>query len=198
MIKTKSMLKTFLEEDKKVFDEYINNNFKSAFFLRLTNDHLFVIRKYIVLLRKTQYYYYMKERAYAGGCKHYLNIVFYTYYTYRKNRVGNKLGFYIPASADIGKGLLIYHHGGLIINGTAKIGDHAKFHGNNCVGNSGNDTKAPIVGNDVEFGFGASAIGNIKIDHGAVIGAGAVVVHSTDKENQILIGVPATKRNKKL
>lgn len=133
-----------------------------------------------------------------GGCKHYLSIVFYTYYTYRKNRVGNKLGFYIPASADIGKGLLIYHHGGLIINGTVKIGDHAKFHGNNCVGNSGNDTKAPIVGNDVEFGFGASAIGNIKIDHGAVIGAGAVVVHSTDKENQILVGVPATKRNKKL
>lgn len=134
----------------------------------------------------------------GGGKKHYLSIVFYTYYTYRKNRVGNKLGFYIPASADIGKGLLIYHHGGLIINGTAKIGDHAKFHGNNCVGNSGNDTKAPIVGNDVEFGFGASAIGNIKIDHGAVIGAGAVVVHSTDKENQILIGVPATERNKKL
>ena len=33
MIKTKSMLKTFLEEDKRVFDEYINNNFKSALFL---------------------------------------------------------------------------------------------------------------------------------------------------------------------
>ncbi len=198
MIKTKSMLKTFLDEDQRVFDEYINNNFKSALFLRLTKDHLFAIRKYIVLLRKAQYYYYMKEKNLYGGCKHYLNIVFYTYYTYRKNRVGNKLGFYIPASADIGKGLLIYHHGGLIINGTVKIGDHAKFHGNNCVGNSGNDTKAPIVGNDVEFGFGASAIGNIKIDHGAVIGAGAVVVHSTDKENQILIGVPAKKRNKKL
>ncbi len=67
MIKTKSMLKTFLEEDKRVFDEYINNNFKSALFLRLTKDHLFAIRKYIVLLRKTQYYYYMKEKAYAVG-----------------------------------------------------------------------------------------------------------------------------------
>ena len=153
--------------------------------------HSFIAKSSILLL-------YERKKLYGGGCKHYLNIVFYTYYTYRKNRVGNKLGFYIPASADIGKGLLIYHHGGLIINGTVKIGDHAKFHGNNCVGNSGNDTKAPIVGNDVEFGFGASAIGNIKIDHGAVIGAGAVVVHSTDKENQILIGVPAKKRNKKL
>lgn len=99
--------------------------------------------------------------------------------------MGNKLEFYIPASADIGKGLLIYHHGGLIINGTVKIGDYANFHGNNC------------VGDDVEFGFGASAIGNIKIDNGTVIGAGAVVVHSTDKENQVLIGVPATKTDKK-
>ena len=127
-----------------------------------------------------------------GGYRRCLNIFFYTYYTYRKNRVGNKLGFYIPASADIGKGLLIYHHGSLIINGTTKIGDYAKFHGNNCIGNSGSDKKAPIIGDNVEFGFGASAIGNIKIDNGTVIGAGAVVVHSTDKENQVLVGVPAT------
>ena len=49
----------------------------------------------------------------------------------------------------------------------------------------------------LKFGFGASAIGNIKIDNDTVIGAGAVVVHSTDKENQVLIGVPATKTDKK-
>lgn len=61
------MLKTFLDEDKRVFDEYINNNFKSALFLRLTKDHLFAIRKYIVLLRKAQYYYYMKEKKLYGG-----------------------------------------------------------------------------------------------------------------------------------
>lgn len=194
MIETKSVLRTFLEEDKRVFDKYINDNFRSATFLKITKDHLFEIRKYIVLLRKTQYYYCMKEKAYMGGDKNYINIFLYIYYTYRKNRVGNKLGFYIPASAEIGKGLLIYHHGGLIINGTAKIGDYAKFHGNNCIGNSGNDVKAPIIGNNVEFGFGASAIGNIKIDNGTVIGAGAVVVHSTDKENQVLIGVPAIRK----
>ena len=115
-------------------------------------------------------------------------------FTYRKNRIGNKLGFYIPASAEIGKGLLIYHHGEIIINGTAKIGDYAKFHGNNCIGNSGNNVNAPIVGENVEFGFGASAIGNIKINNGTVIGAGAVVVHSTNKENQILVGIPALEK----
>ena len=32
MIRTKSMLKNFLEEDKRVFYEYINNNFKSSLF----------------------------------------------------------------------------------------------------------------------------------------------------------------------
>lgn len=62
MISTKSMLNTFLEEDKRIFYEYINQNFKSCFFLKLTKDHLFEIRKYIILLRKTQYYYFMKEK----------------------------------------------------------------------------------------------------------------------------------------
>lgn len=65
MINSKSMLNAFLEEDKKVFYDYINNNFKSSSFLRVTKDHLFEIRKYIVLLRKTQYYHYMKENG--GG-----------------------------------------------------------------------------------------------------------------------------------
>ena len=57
MIETKKMLKIFLDEDKRVFDEYIKNNFKSSLFLKLTRDHIYEIRKYIVLLRKTQYYY---------------------------------------------------------------------------------------------------------------------------------------------
>ena len=47
---------------------------------------------------------------------------------------------------------------------------------------------------NIEFGFGASAIGNIKINNGTVIGAGAVVVHSTNKENQILVGIPALEK----
>ena len=141
MIETKKMLKIFLDEDKRVFDEYIKNNFKSSLFLKLTRDHIYEIRKYIVLLRKTQYYYCMKEKN-----KKFMNLFLYVLFTYRKNRIGNKLGFYIPASAEIGKGLLIYHHGEIIINGTAKIGDYAKFHGNNCIGNSGNNVNAPIVG----------------------------------------------------
>ncbi len=62
MIETKKMLKIFLDEDKRVFDEYIKNNFKSSLFLKLTRDHIYEIRKYIVLLRKTQYYYCMKEK----------------------------------------------------------------------------------------------------------------------------------------
>lgn len=189
MIETKKMLKIFLDEDKRVFDEYIKNNFKSSLFLKLTRDHIYEIRKYIVLLRKTQYYYCMKEKN-----KKFMNLFLYVLFTYRKNRIGNKLGFYIPASAEIGKGLLIYHHGEIIINGTAKIGDYAKFHGNNCIGNSGNNVNAPIIGENVEFGFGASAIGNIKINNGTVIGAGAVVVHSTNKENQILVGIPALEK----
>lgn len=192
MIKDKKELKQIIEEDKRVFDEYVNQNYRSSMFLKLTKDHLYENFKYVMLLRKTQYYYFRCNTL--GGGRRYFNIAFYTYYTRKKNRMGNKLGFYIPASAEIGKGLLIYHHGTLIINGNAKIGKYAKFHGNNCIGNSGISTKVPKIGDNVELGFGASIIGNVKIDNNTTIGAGAVVVHSTDKENETLVGVPARKK----
>ena len=59
MIKDKKELKQIIEEDKRVFDEYVNQNYRSSMFLKLTKDHLYEIFKYVMLLRKTQYYYFI-------------------------------------------------------------------------------------------------------------------------------------------
>ena len=90
-----------------------------------------------------------------------------------------------------GKGLHIWHYGSIIINGYAKIGENCTLHGQNCIGNNGKSNEAPVIGNNVDIGAGASIIGNIKIADEIVIGAGAVVNKSFFRKGAILVGIPA-------
>lgn len=184
MIKSKDELRDYLREDKLVFEQYVKENFKSLLFLKITNDHVVKCYKYVVLYRKTQYYKYVSEKRKTA-------LLQYVYYTFRKNCLGNKLGFYIPATADIGPGLIIYHHGNIIINGNVTIGRGCKLHGSNCIGNGGTNQKTPCIGDNVDFGFGSSVVGGVKIANGTVIGAGAVVVKDQNMENATIMGIPA-------
>lgn len=161
MISNKRELREYLQEDKNVFNQYIAGNYRSNLFLKVTKGHLYAINKYVKLLRKNQYYY-VQSQVNEGG---YLMTALYAYYARKKNILGNQLGFYIPASVEIGKGILIFHHD------------------DNCIGNTGSVRETPLNGNNVEFGFGASVIGVIEIIDGTRIGAGATVVRSTTKEN---------------
>lgn len=110
-----------------------------------------------------------------------------------RNYYGKKMN--IEASTgNIGKGLLIYHSGGLIINSASVIGEDVHFHGANCVGNSGETNGGcPRIGNNVIIGVGAKIIGDIDIADGITIGAGAVVVKSFMEPNITIAGVPAKK-----
>lgn len=82
-------------------------------------------------------------------------------------------------------------HDNVVVFG--KIGENCVFHGNNVVGNkrTGASTEIPTIGNNVDIGFGAMIIGNVKIADNCVIGAGAVVTKSCEKEGSVLVGVPA-------
>ena len=115
------------------------------------------------------------------------------YYTKKKNKLGNKLGFYIGGDVfDVG--LVLFHHGTIIVNGNAVVGKNCKLHGNNCIGNNGKDSCAPILGDTIDIGFGASIIGNVKLASNIKIGAGAVVTKSFSEEGITLVGVPAHKK----
>lgn len=90
----------------------------------------------------------------------------------------------------IGKNVRICHDNVVIFG---NIGENCVFHGNNVVGNkrTGASTEIPKIGNNVDIGFGAMIIGDVTIADNCVIGAGAVVTKSCEKEGSVLVGVPA-------
>ena len=98
--------------------------------------------------------------------------------------------------ADIGKGLLILHPSiGVVINGSAKIGENLTLTGGNCLGARKKLYPGDfIIGNNVSFGANAVALGPVIIGNYVNIGAGAVVIKDAP-DNAVLVGVPAVNIN---
>lgn len=170
-----------LKYEKKLYFK----NYKHYLLSKLTKDHNYYLWRYLVYLRR--------EEATNSKVLKYIN-------RRKKNILGSKLGILIYAGS-CGKGLQIWHYGSIVINGYAKIGDNCILHGQNCIGNNGKivgDVSAPVIGNNVDIGVGASIIGNIYIADNVKIGAGAVVLHSCYTPGATLVGIPAreVKKNK--
>ncbi len=151
------------------------------------NDERYLIWKYLVLLRKEEYFC-LKKDFFSRARKQ--------FYTSRKNRLGNMISIKI-LPGYCGKGLNI-HHTGIIINGY--VGEDCVFHGRNVIGNNsmgnGNSSEIPHIGNKVDIGVGANIIGSVVIADGIKIGANALVNKSFDKPNAVLVGVPAKELQK--
>ncbi|MBM6699646.1 serine acetyltransferase [Bifidobacterium pullorum subsp. saeculare] len=185
-IVTRGDLKRFLDVERTF---YIPRNRQKRWYLYLTNDIQVQIWRFQKRLRVGEYWFNNRHRSLF----HYLIFL----WKYRmKNNAGGRLGISIAENCcDIG--LRIYHEG-IIINGHARIGKNLHLHGRNCIGNRGmtgvKDEKnwaTPVIGDNVEFGMGATAIGGITIADDVTIGAGAVVVKSCSCQGGTLIGVPA-------
>jgi len=128
-------------------------------------------------------FYCAKSNLFAKICR--------VYFRYKKNKYARRIG--IDASTqNIGKGLLIYHSHGIVINGRSILGENVHLHGNNCIGNTGKGhSECPIIGNNVTIGVGAKVIGGIKIADNIKIAAGAIVVHSFTEPGVTIGGIPA-------
>lgn len=151
------------------------NNWKKFLKYRLLREHEFYLYKFQKYLRA-------EEKA--------TNI--FSKYIYRmiKNRLGAKLGIYIPAGV-FDEGLHIWHYGNIIVNAESKVGKNCMLHGDNCIGNNGKVFGCPTIGDNVDVGTGAKIIGEIYIANGVKIGAGAVVINDCYTENVTIVGVPA-------
>jgi serine O-acetyltransferase len=100
-------------------------------------------------------------------------------------------GIELPCEAEVGRGFIIDHFGGIVISGYAKFGDDCRIRNGVVVGlRHVNDKSAPVVGNNVEIGAGAKLLGPIRIGDNVVIGANAVVLCDVPG-NSIAVGVPA-------
>ncbi|MDO5843882.1 MAG: serine acetyltransferase [Methanocorpusculum sp.] len=182
MIKSKSDLREYLEEDRKAL------GIKRKHYRLFLDVVLNPIWKYEILLRKAEYY---KNNPSLKN-----KLLFYIY-SYRKQKLGLKCNFTVPLNV-CGKGLNLAHIGPIIINGNAKIGDYCRIHvGVNIGTKAGFSGKAPSIGNNVYIGPGAKLFDEITIADNIAIGANAVVNKSFLEPNIAIAGVPAKKINDK-
>lgn len=108
------------------------------------------------------------------------------------NRFAKECGFVI-GDGVLGEGVTFYHRGNIIINNQARVGDGCVFHGSCCIGNSHPGSKCPIIGKNVDIGYGAVLLGDIRIADNIIIGANSVVTKSFDEPGIVIAGVPARK-----
>ena len=106
-------------------------------------------------------------------------------------------GIELPCEAVIGRNFVIDHFGGIVISGYARFGDNCRIRNGVVVGLSRvEDPIAPVIGNNVDIGTGATLLGRITIGDNVLIGANAVVVRDVPA-NHIAVGVPARVKPRK-
>ena len=107
-------------------------------------------------------------------------------------------GIEIHPGATIGRRFFIDHGMGVVIGGTAEIGDDVMLYQGVTLGGSElvQRKRHPTIGNGVMIGAGAKVLGPITIGEGSAIGANAVVTKSAPP-NSILTGIPAKIRPRK-
>jgi serine O-acetyltransferase len=98
-------------------------------------------------------------------------------------------GISLPLEAPIGPGLRIYHFGNIFIHCTV-IGRNCTLRQGVTIGNRVADGPVPVVEDDVEFGAYAQVLGDVRIGHGAKIGAMSVVLCDVPA-GATAVGVPA-------
>lgn len=180
MIQSKQDLIEYLDADNHWL---LPNNTKEQIIQRIASDPARVLRRYLSYLRKQEYY---MNTAHGNKLKQYLAL----YYEGKKNRLGMYLGIEIGPNV-FGKGLNLYHSGSIIINPGVRAGEGCSLHGANCIGNNGLTQEAPVLGNNVDIGYGAVIIGNVTIADNIKIGANAVVNRSITEPGCTVAGVPA-------
>ena len=160
-----------LQYEKKLYFR----DFKHYLISRITHEDNYLVWKFVKYLRR-------EEAA--------PNKLIAYYWRRKKNDLGSKLGFLVYAG-NFGKGLHMWHHGMTFISGEAKIGENCTLHGQACLATDLSGTKAPVLGNNVDVGYGAIVIGDVYIADDVRIGAGAVVTKSCYEKGATLVGVPA-------
>ena len=103
-----------------------------------------------------------------------------------------RYGADIHPAARVGRRLTIDHGVGVVIGGTAIIGDDCLIYQGVTLGMTGKHAgkRHPTLGDDVMVGANAVVLGNINVGSGAKVGAGAVVVCDVDCGDTV-VGVPA-------
>jgi serine O-acetyltransferase len=99
-------------------------------------------------------------------------------------------GVRIPKNCMIGKGLRIWHFGGIFINPNTVIGEYCTMRQGVTMGNVHNGEEAPTIGDNVEIGAYAQILGDIHIGNNCRIGALTLVIDDMP-DNSTAVGQKA-------
>lgn len=169
--------------NKKDYIAYIKADLSNADYKGDLKDRLFNSTwRFLRLLRLEEYYI---------NCKHSkFDKIWCLLIKLRRKRIGERLGFTIPANV-CGKGLSLPHVGTIVINGRVRIGDNCRIHVCVNIGADKVTSEVPVLGDNVYIAPGAKIFGNIEIGSNVIIGANAVVNRPFPEGNCTLVGVPA-------
>ncbi len=97
-------------------------------------------------------------------------------------------GALIGRNAEFGKGFVMLHSIGIVINSDVVGGDNIVMEHGVTIG--AERRISPLLGNNIFIGAGAKIIGGIRVGNNVKIGANAVVVKDVP-DNVTVVGVPA-------
>jgi serine O-acetyltransferase len=100
-------------------------------------------------------------------------------------------GIDIHPGATIGTGFFIDHGTGVVIGGTAIVGDDVTIYQGVTLGGTSlaRSKRHPTLGNNVTVGSGAAVLGDITVGDNVKIGANSVVVKDVPP-NSTVVGIP--------
>ena len=178
-------------ESKKEYYEFLKMdalaNYRTSINAKVIGDYIW---KYIITLRKRQYYSSLiKNGKWIGKILYKINDINF-------KRLGIKLGFSIY-SLNIGKGLSLPHYGTIVVNSQTVIGNNCRIHQGVTIGSTNGDTNSAVIGDNVFIGSNVSIIGNIMIADNVAIGAGAVCIKDILEKGTTWGGCPAKKISNK-
>ena len=185
MITSKVILKEYIDADKS--RNMVNCSAKYLLiepFLSLFGvvRESFYVRKYLLVLRKLEYYTNVKSLFGVGKLKK-------IYYTMMWKRLSNRYGIYIHPNT-VGKGLYIPHFNGGIQLNCISMGDFCSVSSGVVVGNKGSQDNRAIIGNNVELTIGCKVIGKVVLGNNVIVAPNSVVIKNIP-DNAVVSGVPA-------
>lgn len=182
MIKTKSDLYFYIEEDRK--RNHVPQSWWRYYLRFLAGEEQAHIFRYIKCLRHCEYHL-------NNSSKSKYHKLLYIIYKYRLMRLG--LQYNIKISPNVcGYGLRIMHlsGGGGAHIGALKCGNYCGFNAGTLIGTKDGEENRPTIGDHVAFGPGAKAFGKITIGSNVFVAPNAVVTKDVP-DNCIVGGIPA-------
>ena len=167
----------------KDIKRYTDYSGKSALLMLLTQQGLWAL-----------FYYRIFNAVYVGSMPLIVKKMLLAIGVLFQKKAEIFTGITLPYSAQIGEGLYLGHHSGIVINAAAIIGNHCNISQGVTIGVSGRGDHrgVPVIGNRVYIGVNAVVAGNINIGDGAVIAANSLVTKDVESGTTVM-GVPASK-----